>query len=189
MRITNIPPVKAINPKEQVKAKEKDLPAEKAEVKNQPAAVYVRSDKIERMDRQDSGHIYDSVTIDELKRESEKAHSHLIRLVQEMLKRQGKSLANLAPDETVKVDETARQEAAAMIGPDGPYGVEAVSNRLVDFAKAVSGGDRSKAGALRSAIEQGFKEAEKILGGLPQISQDTYKRTMEKFDAWANGED
>ena len=48
--------------------------------------------------------------------------------------------------------------------------------------------DKSKADSLRAAIEQGFDEAEKILGELPEISKETYKLTMEKFDAWVNGE-
>ena len=184
MKITNMPPVNAIRPTKKVQAN--NIPQEKAEIKNRPAAIYEKSDKIRS---EDSSHVYDSKTIEQLKTESEKAHSQLIRLVQEMLKKQGKSFSHLNPSDTIKVDEATRQEAAAMIGPDGPYGVEAVSDRLVDFAKAISGGDKSKAESLRSAIGQGFKEAERILGGLPQISKDTYARTMEKFDAWVNGED
>ena len=35
--------------------------------------------------------------------------------------------------------------------------------------------------------EKGFKEAEKAFGGeLPEISHETFKRTMEKMDAWEN---
>jgi len=106
-----------------------------------------------------------------------------------MLKRQGKTLELLGDNEIIEVDETARLEAQALIGPDGPLGAEAVSQRLVDFAIAISGGDKSKASTLRSSIEQGFKEAEKILGKLPDISKETYKLTMEKFDKWVNGEE
>lgn len=150
--------------------------------KETPAAVY------EKTEGKETSHVYDKNTILKLKRESQEAHSQLIRLVQEMLKRQGKSLELLGHDEIVEVDEIARSEAQELVGPDGPLGAEAVSQRLVDFAIAISGGDKSKAETLRSAIDQGFKEAEKILGGLPDISKETYRLTMEKFNAWVNGE-
>lgn len=164
--------------------KTEQIPAEKeankkTEVKGQPAAVYKKSEPAK------SGHVYDKNTILKLKRDSEQANAHLIRIVQDMLRRQGKTLDLVGEDDIIEVDETARLEAQALIGPDGDLGVEAVSQRLVDFAIALSGGDKSKAESLRGAIEQGFKEAEKILGELPQISKDTYKLTMEKFDAWA----
>lgn len=34
-----------------------------------------------------------------------------------------------------------------------------------------------------------LKETEKILGELPDISKETYKLTMTKFDKWVNGEE
>ena len=58
----------------------------------------------------------------------------------------------------------------------------------MDFAKALSGGDKSKLPELRAAIEKGFREAERILGGLPQISRDTYDEVMRLLDEWANEE-
>jgi len=81
------------------------------------------------------------------------------------------------------------ENAQAAISEDGEYGVEAVSNRLVDFAIAVSGGDKSKLSELVSAIDKGFAEAKKTLGGeLPDISQQTYDATIKKLNAWASGE-
>ena len=56
---------------------------------------------------------------------------------------------------------------------------------MVNFAKAISGGDKSKISILRDAIEKGFKEAEEAFGGvLPEISHKTLERTMEKLDDW-----
>ena len=81
----------------------------------------------------------------------------------------------------------ARLEAHELIWPDGILGVEAVSQRIVDFAIAISGGDKSKLDILRKAIDDGFKAAEKILGELPEISKETYNRIMEKLDAWERG--
>lgn len=181
MKVENIQPTKPIVQPEKVEP-EKNANV-KPEVKETPAAVYEKTENQEAL-----GHIYDKNTVDKLKRDSEKAYSYLKRIVEEMLRRQGKSLELLGEDEIVEVDETARLEAQELIGPDGPLGAEAVSQRLVDFAIALSGGDKSKSETLRSAIEQGFKEAEKMLGELPEISKETYKLTMEKFDAWVNGE-
>ena len=155
----------------------------KTEVKEQPAAVFEKSEPAK------AGHVYDKNAILKLKRDSEQANAHLIRIVQDMLRRQGKTLDLIGDNDIIEVDDTVSLEAQALIGPDGDLGAEAVSQRLVDFAIALSGGDKSKAETLRGAIEKGFKEAEKILGELPQISKDTYKLTMEKFDAWANGEE
>ncbi len=183
MKIPSAQPVNPIDLPD--RSRHKKIKEESPKIKERPAAIYERSEASKTIE---ASHVYDSQTIESLKKDSEQAHAQLIRLVEEMLQKQGKSLATLSKKESVQVDEATRSEAASMIGPQGPYGVEAVSDRLVDFAKAISGGDKSKAGALRSAINQGFKEAEKILGGLPQISKDTYKRTMEKLDAWVNDE-
>lgn len=181
MKITNTQPTGQTVKPVQIE-KKTDTTAVEAR-KESPAAIYERSEESKKT------HGFDKATIDQLKAESEQAHSQLIRLVNELLQKQGKTLSSLAPNESVPVDEATRAKAQQMIGPDGEYGIEAVSDRLVDFAKAISGGDKSKAESLRSAIDQGFKEAERILGGLPEISKQTYQRTMEKFDNWVNGND
>ncbi len=181
MKVENIKPTPAIANTEKVESEKKAQ--EKPEAKETPAAVYEKSEP-----KKDLGHVYDKNTVDRLKRDSQQAHAQLIRIVEEMLKRQGKTLNLLKPDEIVEVDETARLEAQSLIGPDGELGVEKVSQRIVDFAIAISGGDKSKLGTLRKAIDQGFKEAEKMLGGLPDISRETYDRIMEKLDAWEKEE-
>lgn len=179
MRIENIQGKQAIVPQENVESKDKST---NSKASNLEAATFEKSQPM------DKGHVYDKLTIDELKRDSEKAYSYLIRIVEDMLKRQGKTIDLIGSKDIVKVDEQARLEAEELIGENGPLGVEAVSDRLVNFAKALSGGDKSKLTTLRKAIDQGFKEAEKILGKLPEISQKTYDRIMEKLDAWENEE-
>ena len=182
MRIDNNiqPKTTLVKPKDIGKDQEEKESKVEISPKEAPAAIYEKSENTQ------VGHVYDKNAILKLKKDSEEAYSGLIRIVEDMLKRQGKSLALVKAGDMVKVDEVARQEAQDLIGPNGDLGVEAVSQRLVDFAIALSGGDKSKANTLRGAIEKGFKEAEKILGGLPDISKETYKLTMEKFDAWAN---
>lgn len=181
MKVENVQPTKPIVKPEKVEPEKKTNV--KPEVKETPAAVYEKTEKQEAL-----GHIYDKSTVDKLKRDSEKAYAYLKRIVEDMLRRQGKTLNLLEPDELVEVDEEARLEAQELIGPHGELGVEAVSQRIVDFAIALSGGDKSKLDTLRRAIDQGFKEAEKILGGLPDISKETYSRIMEKLEAWEKEE-
>ncbi len=127
----------------------------------------------------------DEATIDKLKEESERAHSQLRDLVERLLLKQGKTFYDLKDTGDIEVDEQTRLEAQAMIEEGGEYSAENVSDRIVSFAKAISGGDKSKLDILKGAIEEGFKQAAKALGGeLPEISQKTYALVMEKLDAW-----
>jgi hypothetical protein len=80
-------------------------------------------------------------------------------------------------------------DAETAISEDGEWGVKAVSDRIVQFAIAISGGDKTKYQELKDSIDEGFRQATKALGGeLPGISQETYKEIMRKLDAWKNGE-
>ena len=181
MKIDGVSSVNATVSIDSVNKLSKSKPIDK--VKEIKSVIY---DKDESVKGKDLGHSYDKNTIANLRRDSEKAYAYLRGIVENMLKQQGKTFESLKDDDAVKVDENTRIEAQALIAEDGLLGVEAVSQRLVDFAIAISGGDKSKASNLRNAIDKGFKEAEKMLGGLPDISKETYKVTMEKFDNWFN---
>lgn len=79
------------------------------------------------------------------------------------------------------------EEAQADVAEGGFYSVEATTERIMKFAKTISGDDPAKAGLLKDAFEKGFEEAEKIWGDeLPQISKDTYDSVMKAFDEWEN---
>lgn len=181
MRVESVQKTVSVAKTEKVE-QEKKAP-EKSEVKETPAAVYEKAKKSE-----DKGHIYDKAAVDRLKMDSERTYSSLRRIVEYLLLRQGKTFDTLKDSDIIEVDQQARMEAQELIGPEGELGVEKVSQRIVDFAIALSGGDKSKLDSLRKAIDQGFKEAEKVLGGLPEISKETYDRIMEKLDAWENEE-
>lgn len=132
----------------------------------------------------------DYATINALKAESDRATNQLRQLVEQLLKDQGSSYNNLLrgrlSNGQIKVDATTQAEAQKLIADDGPMGAEAVSNRIVDFAIAISGGDPAQYDKLKAAIEKGFGEAKKALGGeLPDISKKTYDLVMEKLDKWA----
>lgn len=88
--------------------------------------------------------------------------------------------------QSLNVDEATRKAAQEAISEDGEWGVEATANRILEFAKAISGGDPGKIETLRKAVDAGFKAAERSWGGtLPDISQKTYDRIMQGFDDWA----
>nr|WP_300005889.1 hypothetical protein [Tissierella sp.] len=179
MKIQNNIPV--IKSQDKEISQKKDLAAKEKEIST-PAAVYEKSKPT------DKGHVYDKPSIDRLKMESERTTSHLRSMVENLLKSQGKSFDASNPHAMVSIDQATRDEAASLIGEDGPLGIEKMSDSIVDFAKALSGGDKGKLDTLIKAIDKGFKEAERILGGLPDISKKTYDRIMEKLDIWKNEE-
>ncbi len=95
-------------------------------------------------------------------------------------------------DGMVQIDQATRDQASAMIGEDGIFGVKQVSQNILDFAKALSGGDVSKLETLKNAFLKGFNEVANMFGGkdkMPEVSQKTYDAVMDGFDAWANDEE
>ena len=175
--------IEAQNNQHKVKHDPKGEITNKLDKQNKPAAVY------EKGNNKKAGHVYDKDAIAGLKRQTEENKAKIIKLVTDSLNRQGKKhgIANKLPGFAgiTNIDAQARKEAEALIAEDGELGINKTSDRLVDFAIALSGGDKSKASVLRDAIDKGFKEAERMFGGkLPKISYDTYDKTMEKFDAY-----
>lgn len=84
------------------------------------------------------------------------------------------------------VSPEIRAQAQKDIADDGYWGVEQTSERLFSFAKAISGGDTSKAETLIKAMEKGFRQATKSWGAtLPSICQKTLDTATEKIRNWA----
>ena len=85
-----------------------------------------------------------------------------------------------------EVDEATKLQAQKDIAEDGYWGVNQTSDRIIDFAKALTGGDPSKIEDMRDAFKKGYEQAEKTWGGkLPEISQKTYDAVMAGFDKMA----
>lgn len=77
------------------------------------------------------------------------------------------------------------EEAQELVSEDGYWGVEKTSDRIVEMAKSLSGGDISKYEELLGAIEKGFGAAKNEWGGkMPSITSKTYDAVMEKMKAW-----
>lgn len=129
-----------------------------------------------------------------LKADAEQRVNQFRSMVQDMMKQQGKhigtsddSMWRFLAGGNFTVTAEAKSQAQAAISEDGYWGVKQTSDRIVEFAKALSGGDPEKADELFKAFEKGFKQATKSWGKtLPDISHDTYDAVKEKFDAWKN---
>ena len=120
--------------------------------------------------------------------------AQLRSIVEQMMTKQGvaigtaDSMWSFLAKGDFTVDEATRAQAQADIADDGYWGVDQTSDRILDFAKALSGNDPEKADLLLDAFKKGFKEATKSWGqDLPDISQRTYDAVVEKFNKWKNG--
>ena len=167
------------------------------------------TDKTTTTDKAETGVVYekssqtdkDTVTkktdyamVAKLKADAEQRTSQLRSLVEKMMTKQGTAIANadsmwsFLADGNFTVDEETQKQAQADIAEDGYWGVEQTSDRILDFAKALSGNDPEKADLLIDAFKKGFEDATKSWGkDLPDISQRTYDAVLEKFDKWKNG--
>lgn len=86
--------------------------------------------------------------------------------MRQLLQKQGLSFEDVAQGEKpFVVDEETLLEAQAAVEEGGPFSPENVSDRIVEFAKAISSGDKSKFELLKGAIEEGFGAAAKALDG------------------------
>ncbi|MBC3795450.1 hypothetical protein [Acetobacterium tundrae] len=158
------------------------------------ASVDARTDTVElgTNSKEDIGtYTIDQKKLSELKADFSKNTAAFKKMVAAMLEKQGlkvneviKSLSE-GKDVSITVDADTQASAQDAISENGYWGVDKTAERIVDFAKAVSGGDKSKLETLKSAFIDGYNQAKKSFGGeLPDISQKTYDKVMEGFDTW-----
>ncbi len=133
----------------------------------------------------------DPALVAKMKADSDQRTSQLRSIVEQLISKQGSSYATASGDNMWKilasgnftVDEATKKKAQEDISENGYYGVKQTSDRIVDFATALAGNDADKLEDMRQAFIKGYKQATKTWGKeLPQISQDTYKAVMDKFD-------
>ena len=163
--------------------------AKAADKKEEIGAVYEKSSKTEASYNKKPN----TALIEKMKADAEQRTAQLRSIVEQMMTKQGVAIGTaddmwkfLAKgDFTVSADVKAQAEAD--IAEDGYWGVKQTSDRIVDFAKALSGGDPEKADEMIEAFKKGFEEATKTWGDeLPDISKQTYDAVLEKMDAWKN---
>jgi hypothetical protein len=110
-------------------------------------------------------------------------------LVLNILKEQGidfKIATGEAGAEEIDISQLTPEDAQALIADDGYFGVDKTSDRIVNFAIGIAGGDPSRLSAIKEGVNKGFNEALEAFGGqLPEISYQTYDAVMQKLDDWA----
>ncbi len=81
------------------------------------------------------------------------------------------------------IGDLTQDEAKALVGKDGFFGVTQTSDRLADFVLAGGGDDAEKLKSGREGIIKGFKDAEALWGEkLPDISYATLEKSLQKID-------
>lgn len=133
--------------------------------------------------------------ISRLKADAEARTQQLQQLVQQMISKQGNAYGQandmwkFLASGNFTVDAQTKAQAQADIAEDGYWGVKQTSERIFDFAKALSGGDMDKMKEMQAAFEKGFKQATKTWGKeLPQISQDTRSAVNKLFEDFYAGD-
>lgn len=171
--------------------------ANKVQNTNTTGVIYEKSDKSENSVKETKKKFDNSAIIAKMKADVEQRTAQLRSIVEQLITKQGNAIGTAADDDSIwkflakgdfTVSADVKAQAQADIAEDGYWGVEQTSERILDFAKALSGNDPEKADELLEAFKKGFKEATAAWGKeLPEISQRTFDAVVEKFDAWKNG--
>lgn len=155
------------------------------------SVVYEKSSDITKMSESDR-----AALVKQLKADQETRKAQFTQLVMDMIGKQGSTFAIAQDEDSIwkfiasgeyTVDEAAKAEAQEAISEDGYWGVEQTSQRIFDFALALTGGDEDKMDDMLKAFEKGFEEATKSWGKeLPDISQKTKEAVYAKFEEFKN---
>lgn len=134
----------------------------------------------------------DTNLINKLKADADARTAQMRSLVEKMFSQQTNSYGKandiwkFLADGNYTVDPATKLQAQKDIAEDGYWGVNQTSDRIIDFATALTGGNPDKIEEMRSAFEKGYKKAEKTWGGeLPDISKKTFEAVLKKFDKLA----
>ena len=192
MSVNGITNVNAAYGNYETKSKATSEKNENTTVESKPdSGVVYEPSKQEKIDSSKKIYKQDTALINKLKADVEARTAQFRSLVEKIMLGQGNAIGtaddiwSFLRTGNFTVDAATKAQAQADIAEDGYWGVEQTSDRIVDFAKALTGGDPDKIDEMKEAFEKGFKLAEKKWGGeLPEISQKTYDAVFEKFDAW-----
>ena len=165
--------------------------------KTASGVIYEKSSdsRADKASNKTTGKADNAAIVAKLKADAEQRTAQLRSIVEQMMTKQGVAIGTaddmwkfLAKgDFTVSADVKA--QAQADIAEDGYWGVKQTSERIFDFAKALSGGDMDKMKEMQAAFEKGFKQATKTWGKeLPQISQDTRSAVNKLFEDFYAGD-
>ena len=134
----------------------------------------------------------DTNLINKLKADADARTAQLRSLVEKMMAGQANAYGkandiwNFLREGNYTVDPATKKQAQADIAEDGYWGVSQTSQRILDFATALTGGDPTKIEKMRAAFQKGYDKAQRTWGGsLPEISQQTYDAVLSGFDQMA----
>lgn len=163
------------------------------EPKKEEVAIYEKSSKapksykIVKMSKEDRAAI-----VEKMKEDQKARQKQLMDLVSKMLTGQGKAISIANNDDSLwkilakgdfTVDALTKKQAQEDISEDGYWGVKQTSQRMFDFALALSGGDKEKMKEMKSAMEKGYKQATAAWGKeLPDITKKTMEAANKLFD-------
>ena len=175
------------------KVSEETKAAETSETKKEDSGVvYEPSTKSSTSASTKKTYTPDTNLINKLKADAEARTAQMRSLVEKMMSGQANTYGKandiwqFLRSGNYTVDAATKLQAQADIAEDGYWGVNQTSDRIIDFANALTGGDPDKIEEMREAFQKGYKQAEKTWGdSLPDISKRTYDAVMKKFDELA----
>lgn len=181
-----------VNQNVSTKAAEEDTTkTNSSEDKNDKGVIYEASQKSDTAAAQKT-YTQNTNLVNKLKADAEAHAQQLQNIVQQLMGKQGQTyntangIWSFLAGGNFTVDAATQAQAQKDIAEDGYWGVEQTSDRIIDFATALTGGDPDKIEEMREAFKKGYKAAEDTWGGqLPDISQRTYDAVMQKFDKLA----
>ncbi len=154
--------------------------------------VYEPSKDAQAVDSVKKTYTQNTELVNKLKADAENHTKQLQNIVEQLMGKQSQTfgIANdmwkFLASGNFEVDAATKAQAEKDVAEDGYWGVEKTSDRIIDFATALTGGDPDKIEEMREAFKKGYEQAEKTWGGeLPDISKRTYDAVMEKFDKLA----
>lgn len=172
----------------------------KAEKELNAGAVFEKS-KETKTDSAKKTYTPNTELVAQLKAESDKRTETLRGIVEKLISGQSNSAAMslynpedkdsvwkfFANGDFKNVDEAAIEQAKKDVAEGGYYSVEETSKRILDFAKALTGGNPEMIDKMSDAFKKGFEQATGVWGkDLPEISSKTYDAVMKGFEDWRN---
>lgn len=162
---------------------------QKSAVSTQNMDSFCKQDKVKPTDTGIYSKESITKTVEELEEQRTQA---FVSMIQKMFEAQGNSgylsVADIKKNISLNFTQEDIEAAKESVSDGGFYSVDAVSTRIMDMAMALAGDNPDKIELMRDAVIKGFGQAAKTLGlkedDMPEITRDTYKEVMKRFDDW-----
>ena len=197
MEIIETTKINSYIPKSEVKKVKSSSPKISEETgSNQKSAVstqnmdsFCKQDKVKPTDTGIYSKESITKTVEELEEQRTQA---FVSMIQKMFEAQGNSgflsVADIRKNISLNFTQEDIEAAKESVSDGGFYSVDAVSTRIMDMAMALAGDNPDKIELMRDAVIKGFGQAAKTLGlkedDMPDITRNTYKEVMKRFDDW-----